>query len=260
MTLKKFHEREYAACELFFVTRRRCLCRGRHVERLSRHPGRRPFRRRVAAGAFRSTSCRAGCRSLADRMVRAAARSDLAGSIRLIILIDAHTARTSSSAIRQLRETGASLEGLVPRAVQQHIEQHGLYSSITPGAGATARVARRHRQAGCMAKVTSGRTTSVCPRRSSSRSAPRTTRRRSISRVLDLRKAAGLHRLLRHLLRHQPAAGPRHRRRGDRRPWRRPARSPRTSKATTGPNGSSLDYFDFIVHVFAPETRMFLRT
>jgi nicotinate-nucleotide adenylyltransferase len=50
-----------------------------------------------------------------------------------IFLIDAATADVSSTAIRQRRQLGESIAGLVPRGVEQHIEQHGLYQSLTPG-------------------------------------------------------------------------------------------------------------------------------
>ena len=49
-----------------------------------------------------------------------------------IILIDAPTADVSSTAIRQRRASGQSIAGLVPPSVQQHIEQHGLYSPMPP--------------------------------------------------------------------------------------------------------------------------------
>jgi nicotinic acid mononucleotide adenylyltransferase len=51
----------------------------------------------------------------------------------LIILIDAPTADVSSTAIRQRIGAGGSIHGLVPARVEQHIEQHGLYTSATPG-------------------------------------------------------------------------------------------------------------------------------
>lgn len=47
----------------------------------------------------------------------------------MIFLIDAPTSDVSSTAIRRRRASGESIEGLVPPAVQQHIEQHGLYTS-----------------------------------------------------------------------------------------------------------------------------------
>jgi hypothetical protein len=48
-------------------------------------------------------------------------------------LIDAPTADVSSTAIRQRRQAGQTITGLVPPGVEQHIEQHGLYRTITPG-------------------------------------------------------------------------------------------------------------------------------
>jgi len=68
---------------------------------------------------------------LAARMVTRA--SDLAASdVPLIFLIDARTADVSSTAIRSRVASGASIDGMVPPRVQQHIEQHGLYRSTTP--------------------------------------------------------------------------------------------------------------------------------
>ena len=51
-----------------------------------------------------------------------------------IILIDAATADVSSTAIRQRRQRGQPIAGLVPPSVEQHIEQHGLYPSIASDA------------------------------------------------------------------------------------------------------------------------------
>jgi hypothetical protein len=50
----------------------------------------------------------------------------------MIILIDAQTADVSSTAIRSRRLAGESIAGLVDPRVQQHIEQHGLYSATNP--------------------------------------------------------------------------------------------------------------------------------
>ena len=54
----------------------------------------------------------------------------------MIFLIDAPTSDVSSTAIRRRRAAGESIEGLVPPAVRQHIEQHGLYTSTVPDPGA----------------------------------------------------------------------------------------------------------------------------
>jgi nicotinic acid mononucleotide adenylyltransferase len=51
----------------------------------------------------------------------------------IIILLDAETADVSSTDIRDMRASGESIAGLVDIGVQQHIEQHGLYTSNVPG-------------------------------------------------------------------------------------------------------------------------------
>jgi hypothetical protein len=66
-------------------------------------------------------------------------------------LIDADTADVSSTAIRSRLVTGVAIDGMVPRLVQQHIEQHGLYRAMTPGrrasdAAAPSQAGRLHGQ------------------------------------------------------------------------------------------------------------------
>ena len=51
----------------------------------------------------------------------------------MIVLIEAPTSKVSSSEIREKRANGQTIAGLVPDPVRQHIEQHGLYTSPTPG-------------------------------------------------------------------------------------------------------------------------------
>jgi nicotinate-nucleotide adenylyltransferase len=131
VTLKKFHEREYAPCELFFVLGVDAFA---DVGTWKDYPA-------ILSDAHFAVVSRPGfpvdfmprrLPLLADRMVHppvdAISQIDPA-----IILIDAETQDVSSSAIRQLCEHGKRLDNLVPKAVQQHIEQHGLYSSMTPG-------------------------------------------------------------------------------------------------------------------------------
>ena len=69
---------------------------------------------------------------LASRMIRSPL-DELSQIEPLIILIDAPTADVSSTTIRRSRAAGESIAGMVPASVQQHIEQHGLYSSTIPG-------------------------------------------------------------------------------------------------------------------------------
>jgi len=68
---------------------------------------------------------------LASRMVRPPLDQAMAQAA-LIILINASTADVSSTAIRRLRTEGRPITGLVDLGVQQHIEQHGLYTSKLP--------------------------------------------------------------------------------------------------------------------------------
>jgi len=50
----------------------------------------------------------------------------------MVFLIDAVTADVSSTAIRRCRARGESIAGMVPPAVEWHIDQHGLYEDATP--------------------------------------------------------------------------------------------------------------------------------
>jgi nicotinate-nucleotide adenylyltransferase len=61
----------------------------------------------------------------------------------LIYLIDAPTANVSSTAIRGALSNGEPIAGLVPLPVQQHIEQHALYSRSAPADEAGADVVNR---------------------------------------------------------------------------------------------------------------------
>lgn len=49
-----------------------------------------------------------------------------------IFLVHAPTADVSSTDIRRLRRDGRSLSGVVPPAVERHIQQHGLYTDGSP--------------------------------------------------------------------------------------------------------------------------------
>jgi len=66
---------------------------------------------------------------LAPRMVNGAPDGALATGVS-IVLIDASTADVSSTAIRQRRLARLPISGMVAPNVEQHIEQHGLYTSM----------------------------------------------------------------------------------------------------------------------------------
>jgi len=130
-TLKMFHQREYAPCELFFVVGSDAfveiatwrdypaILEAAHFVVVSR-PG-------LPVGLLSARMAQ-----LADRMVRPPI--DAITQIEpVIILIEAPTADVSSTAIRERRAQGLSIGGMVPPFVQQHIEQHGLYTSTRRG-------------------------------------------------------------------------------------------------------------------------------
>jgi nicotinate-nucleotide adenylyltransferase len=130
-TLEMFHERGYLSSELFFVI---------GADAFAEIASWRDYPNILDAAHFAVVS-RPGFSvkelprrlpRLADRMARppidAVAQIDP-----LIILLDATTAGVSSTAIRQRRADDQSIAGLVPPNVQQHIEHHGLYTSMTPG-------------------------------------------------------------------------------------------------------------------------------
>ena len=202
-----------------------------------------------------------GCRALADRMARPPLDA-VAAVDPLIILIDAPTADVSSTAIRAAAaRAGESIAGLVPPRVQQHIEQHGLYTSTTPGRRAIGRAADASGRQVAWPRLSK---TPEDRRRFRSRSscAVARGRRQEGRRPRGARPAEGrrVHRLLRDLLGHQPAAGPRDRRRGRWRRWRPSGAKPAHVEGYDRSEWILLDYFDFIVHIFAPETRAVLRS
>jgi nicotinate-nucleotide adenylyltransferase len=130
-TLQKFQERGYAPAEIFFVIGADAFA---EIATWKDYP-------RILDAAHFAVVSRPGCSveelpwrlpSLATRMVRhpLGPLSQLDASI---ILIDAATSDVSATAIRQHRLEERSITGMVEPSVQQHIEQHGLYTSRTPG-------------------------------------------------------------------------------------------------------------------------------
>ena len=130
-TLELFHERGYLSSELFFVI---------GADAFADIASWRDYPKILDAAHFAVIS-RPGfsVKELPRRLPRLADRlarppiDQIAQIDPLIILIDAPTADVSSTAIRERLTTGQDISGLVPPNVQQHIEQHGLYTSTTPG-------------------------------------------------------------------------------------------------------------------------------
>jgi nicotinate-nucleotide adenylyltransferase len=131
VTLKRFHDRGYAPSELFFVIGADAFC---DVIKWKDYPAildRAHFAVVSRPGSpVNGLPQRLG--DLADRMVQFPFEPRATGRP-VIFLIDAGTSDVSSTAIRRRCVNGQSIAGLVPPAVQQHIEQHGLYTSMTPG-------------------------------------------------------------------------------------------------------------------------------
>jgi nicotinate-nucleotide adenylyltransferase len=126
-TLRRFHEQGYAPQDLFFVIGADAFL---DIRSWKDFPGILDAARFavVSRPGFPVGKLPDRLPDLAPRMAPASARNALAAAS--IILIDARTADVSSTAIRRRCTEGASLAGLVPVAVQQHIEQHGLYRSM----------------------------------------------------------------------------------------------------------------------------------
>jgi nicotinate-nucleotide adenylyltransferase len=130
-TLDRFHDRGYQATELFFTIGADAFV---EIESWRDYPT-------ILEAAHFAVVSRPGfpiarvserLPHLTSRMVMQPADA-LSSAIPLIILIDAPTSDVSSTAIRERLAAGDSIAGMVPAGVQQHIEQHGLYTSTTRG-------------------------------------------------------------------------------------------------------------------------------
>jgi nicotinate-nucleotide adenylyltransferase len=128
-TLRRFHARGYAASDLFFLIGADAFA---EIGSWKDYP-------QILDAAHFAVVSRPGRPAdeiagqlplLASRIVRTPLA---AGTRPSIILITAATADVSSTAIRRARAEGRSITGMVDPGVQQHIEQHGLYSPILPG-------------------------------------------------------------------------------------------------------------------------------
>lgn len=122
-TLRAFHEDGYRSEELFFITGADAF---KEIATWKDYPA-------ILDDAHFAVVSRPGCDvqdlarvlpALASRMTSPPVQPSDAPSI---VLIDAPTSDVSSTAIRQRCARGQDLGNLVPQAVRQHIEQHGLY-------------------------------------------------------------------------------------------------------------------------------------
>ena len=130
-TLEKFHERGYKASELYFILGSDAFA---DIMSWMNYPA-------ILDLAHFAVVSRPGypvndlphrLPHLAGRMVRPPLDA-ISHIDPMVVLINASTADVSSNAIRDRRARGESLASLVPDPVRQHIEQHGLYTTPSPG-------------------------------------------------------------------------------------------------------------------------------
>ena len=113
-TLRRFHADGYSAGELFFLTGADAFA---EIETWRDYPAILDLAQFAVMSrpGFPVGELRSRLPSLVDRA----------------LLIDAPTADVSSTAIRRRIAAGESIAGLVPPGVRQHIEQHGLYATMS---------------------------------------------------------------------------------------------------------------------------------
>jgi len=135
-TLQKFLDGGYAAANLYFVIGADAFADIRSWKDYPRVLDRANFAVVSRPGA--------GVREMPARLPELAARMTTAppeppsGRSSMIVLIDAPTADVSSTAIRRRLRAGESITGMVDPRVEQHIEQHGLYTAMIADLGADA--------------------------------------------------------------------------------------------------------------------------
>jgi nicotinate-nucleotide adenylyltransferase len=113
-TLRRFHADGYSPDELFFLTGADAFA---EVETWRDYPAILDLAQFVVVSrpGFPVGELRRRLPSLVDRA----------------ILIDAPTADVSSTSIRRRIAARESIAGLVPPGVRQHIDQHGLYATMS---------------------------------------------------------------------------------------------------------------------------------
>jgi nicotinate-nucleotide adenylyltransferase len=154
-TLERFHADGFGATELFFIAgadafveiptwkNYPALLDLAHFVVVSR-PGVPVAELRARLGRLRTRFAKASAsaKASADQSADETADNSTDGLTR-ILLIDAVTADVSSTAIRRCRAEGKSIAGMVPPAVQRHIEQHALYDAATTMTGTGTRAIGR---------------------------------------------------------------------------------------------------------------------
>jgi nicotinate-nucleotide adenylyltransferase len=130
-TLRRFHERGYAPAELFFIVGADAFA---DIQSWKDYPEVLDYAHFavVSRPGFPVGDLPHRLPMLAERMVTPPLdRGSYLDT--MIVLVDSPTSSVSATQIRERRGRGEPISGLVPDSVRQHIEQHGLYTSQTPG-------------------------------------------------------------------------------------------------------------------------------
>jgi len=148
-TLQKLHGRGYAPEELFFIVGADAFV---DIQTWRQFPAVLDCAHFavVSRPGLRVTELQRRLPDLAERMIGPSADPAIHSGPR-VVLIDATTPSISATDVRERCRREESIAGLVPEPVRQHIEQHGLYLSPTPGrrasdAGRPAAAGRVHGQ------------------------------------------------------------------------------------------------------------------
>lgn len=123
------------ASQVFFITGADAFA---EIETWSRYPAVLDLANFVVVSrpGVSLTALRSQLPALKNRMrlpLRAGPGSPAANPETTIFLVDAPTADVSSTDVRRRIAGGQSVEGLVPPAVEHHIQQHGLYHGSSRG-------------------------------------------------------------------------------------------------------------------------------
>jgi nicotinate-nucleotide adenylyltransferase len=130
-TLLRFHDRGYAPAELFFIIGADAFA---DIQSWKEYPNVLEYAHFavVSRPGFPVGDLPHRLPMLAERMVKPPLDA-ISHLDTMIVLVDSPTSSVSATEVRDRRGRGESISDLVPDPVRQHIEQHGLYSSQTPG-------------------------------------------------------------------------------------------------------------------------------
>jgi nicotinate-nucleotide adenylyltransferase len=130
-TLRRFHDRGYAPAELFFIIGADAFA---DIQSWKDYPAVLEYAHFavVSRPGFPVGDLPHRLPMLAERMVKPPL-DEISHLDPMIVLIDSPTSAVSATQVRDKRGRGEPISGMVPDPVRMHIEQHGLYTSQTPG-------------------------------------------------------------------------------------------------------------------------------